>query len=336
MGTILTSHWLAGVAELIAIRDDASVSQAREAVRAKSDDIGLASQARERMASAVSELARNQLVHVGTGVVGLRAITRDGIAGLEVIAADSGPGIADPSAAYHSGRVTGSLGVGLAAAHRQVDELDVDVRLGEGTCVRARAFVTSVPKLELAILGRPHPDERISGDHAAVVHDDGGCTIGIVDGLGHGVAAREAANAAIGELLRHAQAPGPALASVHAALTNTRGAVMTVARVAAGRTIAHASVGNVATRMIGSDGRARALASTPGVLGTSSFPRRVVASSVALAAHEIMVIFTDGITSRVELVDEPSIVRQPGITIAHYILSHYGRTTDDGLVAVIR
>ena len=44
------------------------------------------------------------------------------------------------------------------------DEVDIDVRLGEGTCVWARKFASPVPKArEVAIFGRPCEGEAVSG-----------------------------------------------------------------------------------------------------------------------------------------------------------------------------
>lgn len=341
MGSLLNEAWLVGC-ERLEIRDAASVSLAREQVRTRAAAAGLAALATERLVSAVSELAHNQLAHAKGGTIGTRAIVRGGVTGLEVVAADRGPGIADPAAAYRGGKVTGSLGVGLGAAHRQVDELDADVRLGQGTCIRVRTFAAPVPRCELAIYGRPHPDEAVSGDDAAVARDQHGCTFAIVDGLGHGPLAREPAHAAMLEVLRAPDRdPVRLLTDCHAALHGSRGAVMAAARIEAhatpeGRTLTYASIGNIAARVIGVDLQGRPLPSAPGVLGTSSFPRRLVPSVITLAPREVFVACSDGIATRFDLTAEPALLREPALVLAAYLVHTFGRTTDDALVVVVR
>lgn len=327
MGSLL-DHWL-GDAARIAIRDDASVSEVREAIRAQAP---LPALAIERTAAAASELARNQLAHAVGGVIGIRRVERSGIAGIEIIAADRGQGIADPIAALRgSPRESGSLGVGLSATSRQADELDLDVRRGAGTCVRIRTFAQPVKRSEVGIFAVPHPDELVIGDHAVVLRDVTGLILAVADGLGHGPAAREAADRAIEQVQR--RSIEDTLAAAHAAMAGTRGAVMSVAHLGDG--IEHGGVGNISARLIAVDGTARPFGSAAGTLG-SAFPRRVLVDRGALGPNEVFVMFTDGLTSRVDLTHEPALVRQHPIAIAQSLHARFGRGTDDALVAVVR
>ena len=192
MGPLLGAGLPTG-AETFAIDDQASVAVVREALRRLGTAAGLPSVRFEALIAAASELGHNQLAHGYRGWMAVRAISRDGVAGLEVIAFDGGRGITDPTAALRGeGRATGSLGVGLSAAYRLSDEIDFDVRLGEGTYAAARKFATPLPRTEVAIFGRPIAGERESGDDAAFVRTDGALLVGMADGLGHGSEAREA------------------------------------------------------------------------------------------------------------------------------------------------
>jgi anti-sigma regulatory factor (Ser/Thr protein kinase) len=335
VGALLIPTWLRDASTQISVRDEASVSEVREAVRELGAAAGLETLAIERTTSAVSELARNQLVHAHGGIVGLRSLARGDIPGIEVIAVDAGPGIADPASAYRGGRSSGSLGVGLAAAHRQVHELDADVRLGQGTCIRVRTFARPVARCEVAIFGQPHPDEPVSGDHAGASRTSDGCTIGIADGLGHGPLAREPAERAISELMRFADdRPDRILDHCHAALRGTRGVVMASAKISAGRAVTYASVGNIMARVIG-PGAMQLLPSAPGVLGTNAYPRRVPLERFTLSPHQVFVLCTDGIATRFEI-DEPSLLREPALVIAQHVVERFARPTDDALVLVVR
>jgi anti-sigma regulatory factor (Ser/Thr protein kinase) len=334
MGAILIEHWLAG-AERISIVDQASISEARELVRARGSALGLSALATEKLAAAVSELAHNQLAHAVRGEVGLRATERAGVAGLEVVAADRGKGISDPGEALRGTlRAAGSLGVGLSAAARQVDELDLDIRWGAGSCISVRCFVSPVRRSELGILARAHPDETTIGDTAIALRAGDRLTLGVVDGLGHGPLAREPADRALDVIMRQSSDPvDDQLRAIHRALVGTRGAVMALARI--GDRLEHAGVGNISTRVIGLDGVARPLASTAGTLG-SVLPRRIHVDDLALQPGELVVMSSDGLSSRVDLTHEPAMLRQHPIVIAQHLLSRFTRGTDDAIVAVVR
>jgi len=89
------------------------------------------------LATAISEVARNITAYAGSGEVSLRVLRARGRDGIEVVAADEGPGIADVELALQDGFTTGSgLGLGLPGARRLVDEFDLDTAPGRGTRVR--------------------------------------------------------------------------------------------------------------------------------------------------------------------------------------------------------
>jgi hypothetical protein len=65
-------------------------------------------------------------------------------------------------------RISGSLGVGVSAAYRQVDELDLACAGVRG--LHPRTFARR-SRSEVAVLGRACRGETVSGDHACVVRD---------------------------------------------------------------------------------------------------------------------------------------------------------------------
>jgi anti-sigma regulatory factor (Ser/Thr protein kinase) len=332
VGAVLIDRWL-GDAPRILIVDDASVSEVREAIRTSCKTLGIAPAIAERMAAAASELARNQLAHASHGVIAVRAVERASTAGIEVIAADRGRGIADPTEALRGApRSEGSLGVGLSAAARQADELDLDTRIGQGTCVRIRAFARAIAKSEVGIYATPHPDETVIGDHASVLRDREGLVVAVADGLGHGPEAREAALIAVDEV-RGGRGLDEILAAAHTSCIGSRGAVMSIIRNA--DTLEHAGVGNIGTRVIGIDGAGRPLVTMAGTLG-SAMPRRLHIERTSLAAGEVLVMFSDGLQSRLDLRAEPALIRHHPIVIAHHLATRFTRGTDDALVVVVR
>ena len=89
------------------------------------------------LATAISELARNITTYAGEGEVSLRVLENSGRQGIEVVAADEGPGIDNVELAMQDGFTTGNgLGLGLPGTRRLVDEFDLRTSLGSGTSVR--------------------------------------------------------------------------------------------------------------------------------------------------------------------------------------------------------
>tara|TARA_B100000614_G_scaffold193855_1_gene175037 strand:+ start:427 stop:834 length:408 start_codon:yes stop_codon:yes gene_type:complete len=90
------------------------------------------------IASAVSELSTNIIRYAGRGTVTLNLIRTTDCPGIEIIAQDLGPGIADIERAMTENISTGNgLGLGLPSVQRIMDEFDIRSAPGQGTRVRA-------------------------------------------------------------------------------------------------------------------------------------------------------------------------------------------------------
>jgi serine/threonine-protein kinase RsbT len=116
---------------------DADIVEARRSARQLGEELGFSSTDLTLLATAISEIARNIIVYAGTGEVTLRAVVGNGRLGIEVVARDSGPGIADLELAQQDGYSSGAgLGLGLPGARRLVDEFEIESVPGGGTAVR--------------------------------------------------------------------------------------------------------------------------------------------------------------------------------------------------------
>ena len=94
-----------------------------------------------RIATAVSELARNILKYAGTGEIVLRHVLRENRRGMEIVALDKGPGIPDKDQALSDHfSSSGTLGLGLPGVQRMMDEFDLASESGRGTRVTARKW----------------------------------------------------------------------------------------------------------------------------------------------------------------------------------------------------
>jgi serine/threonine-protein kinase RsbT len=118
------------------IREESDVAMARKRARELALEQGFPQSAMEALATAISEIARNIVVHAGTGEVRLASVQEGGRRGIVVEARDQGPGIPDLERALSDGYSTAmSLGLGLSSARRLMDEFEVASVVGKGTTV---------------------------------------------------------------------------------------------------------------------------------------------------------------------------------------------------------
>ena len=127
----------------VPIKDEYDIVMARSAGKSVAKEVGFGIVDQTRIATAISELARNIIVHAVEGVVEIRQVYADeGTVGLEVVAIDDGPGIPDVEQAMRDGFTTGKgLGAGLGGAKRLVDEFEIDSTVGKGTRVSVRKWL---------------------------------------------------------------------------------------------------------------------------------------------------------------------------------------------------
>jgi serine/threonine-protein kinase RsbT len=120
----------------VPIREDADLIVARAEGRALASGQGFSRTDATLIATAISEIARNIVVHAGRGEIVLRAVDDGWRLGVQVVARDEGPGIRDVEALARRGFTAGhGLGLGLPGARRLVDDFEVVSASGEGTTV---------------------------------------------------------------------------------------------------------------------------------------------------------------------------------------------------------
>ncbi len=118
------------------IRSDEDVVRARQAARTTAEKLGFSIVNKTRIATAVSELARNVYKHGGGGRMEIEEIREGEKAGIHCIFTDQGPGIPDIEQAMSDGFSTAhGLGQGLPGSKRLMDNLKVESQMGKGTRV---------------------------------------------------------------------------------------------------------------------------------------------------------------------------------------------------------
>jgi serine phosphatase RsbU (regulator of sigma subunit) len=189
---------------------------------------------------------------------------------------------------------------------------------------------------DLGVAIRPCVGETVSGDR--VWYDESGDTLAVVlvDALGHG---REAHSAAIE--IENALRATPSFTSVeaaielmHSAALRGRGAAASVIRLElSSGSLEAASIGNTTIRIVRGDGSSDTPAAD-GVLGQSF--RTPIPHHTRLVDGDIVLMFSDGVESR--LADElyARLPRLKAMSAARLIIRQHGKTIDDASIAFLK
>lgn len=153
------------------------------------------------------------------------------------------------------------------------------------------------PSVEVGIAFRPRPGERVSGDLAFTRPLPAGLLVAVIDGLGHGPAAAEAAAQAAAALegAPESNTLAALVERCHRSVRKTRGIVISLALLdPGGGTMSWLGVGNVEAVLVhATSSRRETLAVRPGVVGQRLPALR--AASLPLAAGDALVLASDGL-----------------------------------------
>jgi serine/threonine-protein kinase RsbT len=123
------------------IENELDIIAARRCAKEIAKELGFSTVDQVRIATAISELARNVVLYAKKGSIAIRVLCEGGRKGLEILVADNGPGIPNVELAMTDGYSTsGGLGAGLPGAKRLMDTFRIDSKLGQGTTIVARKW----------------------------------------------------------------------------------------------------------------------------------------------------------------------------------------------------
>lgn len=125
----------------IQIEREIDIIAARQAGRQMAGQLGFSATDQTLIATAISEVARNILIYAQRGEIQLEQIADGTRTGIQVVAADEGPGIENTDLALRDGYSTkNSLGLGLPGARRLMDDFKLASELGHGTRVTMKKW----------------------------------------------------------------------------------------------------------------------------------------------------------------------------------------------------
>jgi anti-sigma regulatory factor (Ser/Thr protein kinase) len=291
----------------------------------------------------VTEAAKNLLKHAGGGQIILRALQHGRAVGIEMLALDKGPGIADPGRCFEDGYSTaGTSGTGLGAIARLSTLHEIYSRRGQGTALMAQIWrggrdgglPVPEPRFRVGGVGVAMLGEEECGDDWIFQDFPRGARITVADGLGHGENAALAARAAIRAAREHVDESAPTLLErIHGSLRHTRGAAVAVAEIdPPSHTVRFAGVGNIAAAIVTDSGAVRRLVSFAGTAGVEA--RKIVEFTYPWGSRSLLLMHSDGLQTQWSFDSYPGLLERHPSLIAGVLYRDYARGRDDVTVVV--
>lgn len=324
----------------ITVEDQTQIAEARRAALSLAEQLGFSEVRRTEVGIVATELARNALIHGQRGELLVLPNRSEDRGRVDVVAIDKGPGILDLHKCLQDGYSTsGTPGTGLGAVVRMANEMQVFSAAKKMTAVYARIHENregTLPESHLGAVCVPFKGEKVCGDAWGYRRGKGTETFIVVDGLGHGVGAAEAAHEALSIFFDHAErTPAELLQDMHDALKKTRGAAIAIAEtdVHLGKLVL-AGVGNIAASILSLKKRARAMVSHNGTVGHAIF--KIQEFAFPWESGDLLVMHSDGISSHWDVDHFPGLFNKHPAVVAGVIYAQASRGRDDATVLVAR
>lgn len=332
----------------IEVSDASKVGESRRFALELSVFLGLSDVEAGSVSIVVTEIAKNLLKHAHGGEVLLTAVKRADNLWLDILGLDRGPGIASISQCLQDGYSTsGSPGTGLGAVKRLSQVFDIFSVQGGGTALLSR-FSRKQGQgkkqtdflMEIGAVNLPIDSEEVSGDGWAVEESRGRTVLMLVDGIGHGLPASDAARTAETVFRERSTLGSQDLVEyIHRSLSHTRGAAVAVAEVAHAKNLVNYSgVGNI-TGIIYTGENSRNMVSMNGTAGGEV--RKIQEFSYPFVPfvhhrHSLILMHSDGIATIPGLDRYPGIENRHPALIAGIVYRDFRRGRDDASVLVAK
>ncbi len=326
----------------LSIRDSLDRATALQQVRALGSALGFPVTDIEEICLAVAELTANLVRHAGHGNLTLTPLHSSNRAGIEVAAQDQGPGIRNIEQSLADGHSTaGGLGYGLGTVNRLMDEMEISSSVGLNTSVVCRRWMRAANQVlmpsvwDIGVATRSRRMGRENGDAFVIREWQDKLLVGVIDGLGHGEFAQQAALAAQGYARSHYDLPLDKIFSgANRACLGTRGVVMALARFESPNQMHLATVGDIEARAWSAPDRTLFKVQR-GILGTCSMPQ-VVIQEKKWSPGWLLVLHSDGLQTHWQWQDFPGLEREPTEVIARRLLHALATKDDDATVLAVR
>lgn len=127
------------------ILNEWDIIEARSQGKSAAKQLGFNLSDQAKIAVTISELARNIYKYAGKGQIYISSILHGDKIGLQITAADRGPGMDIPKVMIDGYTTSGGLGSGLPGAKRLMDDFTVKSSPEEGTVITATKWLQINP-----------------------------------------------------------------------------------------------------------------------------------------------------------------------------------------------
>ncbi|TYL90987.1 SpoIIE family protein phosphatase [Bradyrhizobium rifense] len=330
----------------VGVNDQSGVAEARRAVTDLAQRMGFNETDKGKLALVATELSTNLVKHGSGGEILVGAYDDSESQGIEILALDKGAGMSNVAACLEDGYSSaGTAGRGLGAVVRQSHFVDIGSWPGVGTAVLARVVPGNAPSIKPS--GVPTSSaptwggvsvakagEDVCGDAWSVSNTGDVRTLLVVDGLGHGPDAAEAAVEAVRLFHRYnGHTVTNLLDYIHGGLRATRGAAVSVARFdPATKNVNFSGIGNVAGVVI-TAGETKRMVS---MAGTAGFNTRKIRAFDYPFAQGLIILHSDGLASSWTVDRYSNLAALHPSLIAAILYRDFTRGRDDATVLVAK
>ncbi|MFG3448410.1 ATP-binding protein [Stenotrophomonas sp. NPDC047960] len=324
------------VTRVVVVEEVTQVGQARREALAMADAIGFDEVDAGRVALAATELATNVIKHGRGGRMYLSVVCGRGGEGIELCTLDAGPGFSLAQSLPDGYSTGGTQGLGLGAIQRQATVLDAWSD-DKGSVMVARIYASLAARnvdVPYGALRLAMHHEVACGDAWHLHADAQAVVVTLIDGLGHGLPAADAAHAGVSAAAAcGVAAPADVIAAMHAGMSGTRGGAVAVARVeVASGALQFAGIGNISAGLHQAT-TTRGMASHPGIVGVQF--RKAQPFHFHATAGTLLLMHSDGLQARWSLRDYPGLFHRHPALIVAVLQRDFDRGRDDtGLIAL--
>ncbi len=326
------------------IIESSQAGEARRIAIKLASRLGFNETERGKVGIVVTEIANNLVRHSKEGQLLLQSTIENNIPGIEILALDKGPGMADISKCLEDGYSTfGSSGNGLGAIDRLSAFFDIYSIPQVGTALLSRLWASDEPtelpntnnRIEIGAVCLPKIGQEVSGDAWAFERDSDRILLLLSDGLGHGPLAARASLEAVRAFRENVRKnPQEILEVAHGALRSTRGSALAIAQInLTQKIVTFVGVGNISASMISPEGSI-SMVSHNGTVGHEV--RKIQEFVYQWPKDAVLIMHSDGLGTQWRLDRYPGLAFKHPSLIAGVLYRDFNRGRDDVTVAVTK
>ncbi|MFT3680444.1 MAG: ATP-binding protein [Ferruginibacter sp.] len=328
--------------KLVSLPNRSYQAMARSEIKKIAAATGFSKKRMAELEIVVAEITTNLVKHASKGGHILVKQLPEDNPGIEMISIDDGPGMSAVAKMMEDGiSTTNTMGHGLGAIKRLSDDFDIYSQKDWGTILLSRIYVhkpAAFPKktVDIRTVMIAKEGETSCGDNYEYIIKGNQVKIVVSDGLGHGEDASIAATASLLAFRNNYKTKANELLKlIHTEIRKTRGVVMSITDIDFNnKQFSYCGIGNITAKLVGIDHKQRSCISYNGIVG-HSVPSTIHNHMYQWAKNDLLIIHSDGLSTRWDLQKYPSITKHDCSIIVAALYKDHNRGNDDVTILAI-